>query len=252
MNDIKLPIINTYRDVRYIPCSQDLRFVTVILVHDKVDTYHLDIFLENNPDTDVYIISDIRPEVDGLGYWYKWKTNDVILRNWWQVNRENIKVDKIFYMEWDVLVLIKLTDNMFSKGVRSPLPFEYPQDLSADESWSNAPWFWGEDGDKLPIKLKRKACNSMSVCMWIASSALDCLIAPMWDEVYMSDIVGDIRLHTILNYNNVLLEDCKDLNIHIKISCHLAFIEDDLEIIKQIQEKVPGIYHPVKKRIDQY
>lgn len=252
MNNIKLPITNTYKNERYIPCVDELRFVTIITVHDAADIRHLDIFLENNPNTDVYIISDNRPDIPDVCGSYKWKNNDVVLRNWWQVNREKIKVNKIFYMEWDVLVLIKLTDNMFSTGVRSSQPFEYPQGLSADESWANAYWFWGEDGDKLPKKLKQKACNSMSVCMWIDSAALDYLIDPIWDEVYMSDIVADIRLHTILNYNNVLLEDCKDLNINIKISCHLAFIEDDLEIIKQIQEKVPGIYHPVKKRIDQY
>ena len=42
-------------------------------------------------------------------------------------------------MEYDVLVLIKLTDDMFSRGVRSPEPFGFYTELSADESWSKAP-----------------------------------------------------------------------------------------------------------------
>jgi hypothetical protein len=221
-------------------------------MHDKVDSYHLDIFLENNPNTDVYIISDIRPEVEGFGYWYKWKNNDVILRNWWQLNRKKIKTDNIFYMEYDVLVLIKITDIMFSKGVRSIEPFQFYTELSHKESWTNAPWFWGEDGDKLPAKLKEKACNTMSVCMWINSSALDCIIDMEWDEIYMKDIVADIRLATILNYNNILLEDCSNININLHISCHLKDIEDNLEVIKQIKNKFPGIYHPVKRLINQF
>lgn len=251
MNDIKLPITNTYKDVRYIPCTEKLRFVTVIAVHNEVDTYHLDIFLEYNTDTDVYIISDNRPNLPGVDPAYKWKTNDVILRNWWQENKLNIKVDKVFYMEYDVLVLTKITDDMFSSGVRSAVPFLLYTELAPDEQWEGkASWWWREDGDKIPFKLKQKACSNMPSCIWANTSALDCLIDLEWDSTYQENIVADIRFSTILNYCNVLLEDWVDNSLYIKVSCHMADI--DLDVINKIKARVPGIYHPVKKRIDQY
>ena len=66
------------------------KYTTLITTYKGGNDYNLEHFLKINDDTDVYIISDIRPSIEGVSDSYKWKNADVLLREWWMHNRTKV------------------------------------------------------------------------------------------------------------------------------------------------------------------
>lgn len=251
---INLPIEDVYRDVRYIPAKTTPRFTTLITIHPGISAFHLEIFLQHNTDTDVYIISDNRPSIPNICERYKWKNCDILLREWWYKNKERVKTTKLLFMEYDVLVTTKITDNMFTDGVRALEKFYFfntpERTLKPTDSWKTAEWWWGVDGDKLPLELKQAASNTLLSIMWYNTNALDFLILERWNDVFRSDITCEIRLPTILNFHKVPLYDWDEgcgvftRNSNIPIS-----EESEPDVLQKIKNYEPGIYHPVREPV---
>lgn len=251
-SNIRLPITEVYKEVQYIPAKKHPRFTTLITIHSGVSAYHLDCFLKYNDDTDVFVIYDIRPYIEEMraSHDYRWKNCDVPLREWWQKNSARVRSNKVLYMEYDVFVTTKITDDMFVEGVRTPSRFNIFTDIPPEQSWSNAPWWWSSDGDKLPLKLKQSAASANVTMLWFSSHALDCLALCDWDEVYSSDIIAEIRTPTILNYHNLALCNWdKSLGFVRSTEQHIK-IEHEPDIVERIRNTEPGIYHPIKEPVD--
>jgi hypothetical protein len=248
----KIPITNVYKDIQYIPAKGASRYTTLITTYSDVEAYHLEHFLRHNTDTDIYIISDIRPDVPGIWGGYKWKNNDVLLREWWCRNRIKIKTNRLLYMEYDVLITTKITDSMFVDGVRTSTNFSHFKDIAPEDPWDKAGWWWGCDGSKLPYILKKVATATIPSIMWFNSKALDCLVLPEWDDVFCEDIISEIRLATILNYHNISLYDW-DTSIAFMRNCAQPItFEKESDVIFKIKNFEPGIYHPVKVPVEQF
>jgi hypothetical protein len=244
---INLPIENVYEQVNYIPAKTTPRFTTVIFIHPGVDAIHLQHFINHNKDTDVYIISDKRDEKYNR---LRWKNCDVLLREWWLKTREKIKTNKVLAMEYDVLVTTKITDKMFTDGVRMIDSIGYFKDIPPEDSWNKADWWWGVDGDKLPLELKRSAAGSPVTIMWFDTSALDFLILKKWDSVFSDDIICEIRIPSILNYHHVPLYGWDIHDVFLRNSN--VDISQDEEAGRRIKNNLmPGIYHPVRIPVDQ-
>jgi hypothetical protein len=250
---LKLPISNVYKDVRYIPAKKELRYITLITKYDSVDTYHLEEYLKHNDDTDVYIITDSRKwEVPGVWNNYGWKNNDVLLREWWSKNCEKIACSKLLYLEHDVLITTKITDEMFTDGVRTSTMFYINGvDVPPEETWANVPWWWSSDGDKLPLRLKQTPASTMPTILFFHTSVLDLLILPEWDDVYSEDIISEIRLPTLFNYYKIPMYNW-DPNIgYMRNTCLPIDIQtEDPIILKKIKNLEPGFYHPIKAPLD--
>jgi hypothetical protein len=174
------------------------------------------------------------------------------LREWWYKNKETIKTTKLLVMEYDVIVTTKITDDMFTDGVRALEKFYYfntpEQPLKPTDSWKTAEWWWGFDGDKLPLELKEVACKITPLSIvWYNTKALDFLILKRWDDVFRSDILCEIRIPTILNFHKVPLHDW-DVNCDIftRNSSTSISEESESDVLQKIKNYEPGIYHPVK------
>lgn len=254
-NQVRLPITDTYKDVKYIPAKGELRYITLITKYDSVDTYHLDEYLKHNDDTDIYIITDSRKwDVPGVWNNFGWKNNDVLLRDWWSKNREQITCTKLLYIEHDVLITTKITDEMFTDGVRTSTMF-YKDGINAspEESWSNVGWWWSSDGDKLPLKLKQTPASTIPTILFFHTSVLDLLILPEWDDVYREDIISEIRLPTLFYYYKLPMYNW-DPNIgYMRNTCLPIDINtEDPVVLNKIKNLEPGIYHPIKSTLKDF
>lgn len=243
MNDY-FPITDVYRDVIFIPARVAPRFTTLITIHPGVSAYHLNELIAHNNDADVYVISDTRASMEGRCDSFKWKNCDVLLREWWINNREKIKTEKILVMEYDVLVTTKITDSMFTDGVRVLGNFDLFTGFDPNVSWHDAPWWWSKDGDKLSVELKSSAASCPVTTLFYNRYALDFLILKTWDEVFSKDIICEIRLPTILNFHKVPLYKW-DVNDGFKRNNNLDIAPEE-EAFERIKNNQPGIYHPVK------
>ena len=159
-------------------------------------------------------------------------------------------------MEYDVLVKTKITDQMFTDGMRAARSiwfYNISKGNGPDPSvsWKSQDWWWGIDGDKLPYELKKVAAGIMTSMFWFSAEALDKLILPEWSSIWERDIICEISISTILNYYNVPLYDWDDTLCFMR--CHCIPIDEVLEVdvIKRIKSDLPGIYHPIKGPIDE-
>ena len=161
-----------------------------------------------------------------------------------------MRTNKLLYMEYDVLVTTKITDSMFTDGVRTSSTFNRFTDIPPEESWKEAGWWWSVDGDKLPFNLKRVATATIHTIMWFSFESLTYLILPEWDDVFSEDIISEIRLPTILNYHKVPLYDW-DANItYMRNWASFITTKEEPEVVERIRNTEPGIYHPVKEPVD--
>lgn len=248
-----LPIKDVFNDVRFIPATKESRFTTLFTMYTGVDVYHLEEFLKHNDDTDVYIISDSRKwEVPNVWNEFGWKNNDVLLRDWWSKNRDKITCKKLLYIEHDVLVTTKITDEMFNEGVRTADVFHLPvMTATPEESWSNEPWWWSQHGDRLPLKLKRVPASGFATVLFFNTDVLELIISPEWDEVFQQDIISEIRLPTLFNYYKVQMENW-DPNLGFSRILHtpLSVATEDPFILNKIKNLEPGFYHPIKSTLN--
>jgi hypothetical protein len=240
-----------YKQVDFIPAKSAARFITLVSIYGDKIPCHIKSFIEYNDDTDIYIITCNRASIEGVDDGWKWKTADyTMIREWWRFNRDKVKLDKLFYMEWDVLANIKITDDMFTDGVRTSTTFQEYKETPPEQSWKDVPWWWGEDGDKLPVELKRAATSSMTCMLWLNADALDKLILPEWSKIWETDIICEMSLPTILRYYNVPLYDWSNTLGFMRCHCIEISPETELDVIDKIKTKQPGIYHPVKGTIE--
>lgn len=250
---------NYYKEVGFIPAKNFARFATVIITCREQPVYHIDNYIEYNDDTDVYIIADNRDSIPGIADCWKWKTGVyTLLREWWRHNKNKINHNnKIFYMEYDVLVKnTKITDEMFTDGMRTSRDFSYYNITNGNGpdpsiSWENEPWWWGVDGDKLSYELKKVAAATITSMFWFSANALDKLLLTEWLEICKQDIICEITIPTILNYYNVPLYNWDDSLGFMR--CHNLPItaETELNVIERIKSKQSGIYHPVRGSIEE-
>ena len=248
-SEIKLPITNTYKDVKFIPSKKEAKFVTLITMYDTVEPYHLDEFLMYNDDTDVYIISDNR-QWSEPGTWnnYGHLNNDILLREWWQKNKDKISLKKLLYVEYDVLITIKITNEMFTDGVRTADVFHFPtMKAKPSETWSEEPWWWATHGDRLPVDLKCTPASGFATVLFLDTSVLDLIILPKWDDVFQQDIISEIRLPTLFYYYKVPMYNWdKTLGFSRITHLPLDVKTEDPETLQKIKTSYPGFYHPIK------
>lgn len=253
--NIKLPIVNVFKDIKFIPSKKEARFITLFTMYDKVEVYHLEEFIKHNDDTDIYIISDCR-QWEAPGTWnnYGINNNDILLREWWQKNKDRIHLKKLLYVEYDVLITTKITDEMFTDGVRTSTMFYIDGvNVPPEESWVNVPWWWGQHGDRLPLKLKKTPASSMPTILFFDTSVLDLIILPEWDEVFSEDIISEIRLPTLFNYYKVPMHDWDPAIGYSRVTCLPIDIKtEDPDVIKKIKRLDPGFYHPIKSSLKDF
>ena len=210
-NTFKLPIRNTYKVVSVILSKDESKFTTVILKHGTAECIHLDTFLRYNDDTDIYIIEDVRSNLLDIDQYLCWKSADTILRNWWIDNNIKIKHDNILFLEYDVLINMKIKEQMFSNGVRSTFGYYYLQQKENNESFLIDPnWHWNFEISKIPLKLKSSTATSQFSASFFSRKSLDYVARPGWNSFYKMDILSDIRTTTILNYGNITLNEWED------------------------------------------
>jgi len=237
-----------YKLINFIPAKKEARFITLVSTYGGRVPCHIKSYIEYNDDTDIYIITDNRASIEGVHDGWKWKTADfTMIREWWRFNRDKVKLDKIFYMEWDVLANIKITDDMFTDGVRTSDTFNIYKGIPPEQSWKDEVWWWGIDGDKLPIELKRVATSGWTFILWFSAAALDKLILLEWSKVWESDIICEMSLPTILKYNNVPMYDWSNNLGFMRAHSIEISSETEIDVIKRIKSNQPGIYHPVKE-----
>jgi hypothetical protein len=254
-------IIKYYKDISFIPAKTSARFVTVIITHGNNKPYHIEHFLRHNEDTDVYVIADNRSLLSNeLTYVPGSRTEHclgktsiiILLRNWWTINRPTIKVDKILSMEFDVLANIKITDDMFTDGVRTSTSFNYFKDIlfPPEKTWAGAPWWWGIDGDAMSPELKGSAVETFTNILWFKASALDILALPEWyNLIFNTNIICEASIPTILNYCKVPLYNWNESLGYVRCHCNPISLDTELSVIEKIKSNYPGIYHPVKEYI---
>jgi hypothetical protein len=254
---MSLPKENVYTDVCFIPAKTTPRFSALITIHTGVSAIHLESFIEHNEDADVYVISDNRPSTEQHIRYTNWKTCDTLLREWWKDNGKKRKIKKLLFMEYDVLITTKITDDMFTDGLRITHHQYFKDDqpgYDVEDSWQYTEgWYWYRvDGDRFPLRLKKTAGYGMVSIAWYDASALDFLIRAEWDDIFKRDILCEMRIITILNYHKVPLYNWDINHTFIRNSAALINIEYEPEVVNRIKNLEPGIYHPVKTAVKDF
>jgi hypothetical protein len=169
---------------------------------------------------------------------YNWRNSDRILRDWWKQNHANVG-ECIFLAEWDTFVnteLPELPDELDLAGaklIKSEF-FGIPRRM-AHPLWKPENWMWWREFNQMEIKDLKFATGLISFgALFFKKEVIDSIAEPMWDSVYESDIISELRFPTIASALNYRVGEME-----------LPFVSFDLAGIP----KQKGIHHAVKTAV---
>lgn len=202
---------------------------------------HLEHISLSNPSADIHIVvGEDAPQ----GKKYNWRNGDKPLFYWWQKNNQKVKGDVIALIEWDTFIscpIPELPNDLDLAG--STMFLENPNIRNKWEpkgmkvpNWITDNWVWWNEVEHFNLKNNQTAVGLISFGFFlIRKSLLDRIFSSKWLHLYEKDIISELRLPTIAN-----LEGARIGEIDLPYVDHLKMEIGD----------APGIYHPIKHRVD--
>lgn len=183
-------------------------YTCLILTHvDKKNgeilTPHLNFFIENNQDVDVFVVVG---EDSSRGKRYNWRNADQSLRKWWLSNGFRVKTKYVAVIEWDTLVNKSLPDIPREFDLVGKWVLKEPKHLNGvffpkrmcDPEWNQDHWYWWPEIKRLGLGETQTAYGLVSFgCLLMRRWVLDSICDQRWDDVYKKDIVSELRFPSV-------------------------------------------------------
>ncbi|RYD38759.1 MAG: hypothetical protein EOP87_00905 [Verrucomicrobiaceae bacterium] len=159
-----------------------------------------------------------------------WRNCDRNIRAWWKAHRNTVEVDRVLFLEWDVLVT---QDLRVAFPARRRMPGMEGASLRTPV---RAGRWWQCFGEipRLPEEMQPYAVGIAPLAVAMMSrDALDVICGEAYDDVFSRDIVSELRLPSVVRYAGFEVEGNSRL---VNVTCGPSTQPGDR----------PGIHHPVK------
>lgn len=185
---------------------------------------HADALWASNPD--LAAMRHTAPDTGEDG----WRNCDRNIRAWWQAHRNTVTVDRVLFLEWDVLVTQDLREVFPARRVVPGLEGAALRTPVRD----GRSWGVFEEVPRLPEAMRPHAVGiaPLSVVM-LSRDALDAVCDPQWDDLFAADVFSELRLPTLVRFLGYPVQANARL---LQVTCGPSFHPGN----------TPGIYHPVK------
>jgi len=201
---------------------------------------HLDFVKQSNPSADIHIIVG---EDSPHGRRYNWRNGDQPVFHWWQQNKNKVKHETIALIEWDTLISCEIPDMPHDLDLAGKTMFLENPNIRNQwnpkgmkwKHWTSDNWLWWKETEFFNLKHNQTAVGLISFGFFLArKSLLNTIFCKKWKNIYMQDIISELRLPTIAN-----LEGARIGEIDLPYVDHL-----EMQYVGN-----PGIYHPIKQKI---
>ena len=184
-----------------------MNYTCLVLTHKdkasgKILTPHLEVFKQNNPNCDVYIIVG---EDHPKGKRYNWHNGDQPLRRWWLKNSNLVATKNIAVIEWDTLVNCKLPeipdhlDLVAAQYLEEPIHLRgnWNPKQTIDPTWTQDNWWWWGEVPRLELQENERAIGLVSFgCFLMRRYVIDAVCKKRWDKAYSRNICNELRFPT--------------------------------------------------------
>lgn len=206
---------------------------TILYTSDKFGNFpHITTVETNNLNAQIFCV-DIK---NNFAPDFAWRNPDILIRQWVQSNFHKFKKNNIAILEYDVycnktLPNIQIQNALYAKVINNYFP---------DTKWV---WFSENiNGGSYPLIKHGYGAylkGFAPFAVWMTShNAIKNWINKRYDKLYDCDIISEVRIGTIMNYNGIALSTYPMPNVFTKIDKHHKF---DLT--------QNDIFHPIKQKI---
>ena len=167
------------------------RWIAVCLTSGSKGVPHLGKFLERNPMVPVHVVNGVE-FADPAERGHAWRNCDRLIREWWKGTGEQLRFDRVLFLEWDVL---------FNERIEDVVPggdFVVCDVKRPGES----DWIWFAESRCLPPEMRENPVGAVPLAiMALSRTCLETMMShPLADDLFEADIFCELRFPSLARH----------------------------------------------------